>query len=104
MRIIIEIEGEDVTVRTERVEKPGVMYVAETTPPELLRAATARGATSAGPAPREAEIAVPAVELSAAAVKALGEPVDAGAGPFPPPGIPGGEGEERTGEINEQRS
>jgi hypothetical protein len=104
MRIIIEIEGEDVTVRTEREEKPGSMYIAETPPPALLRAAMARGAASAGPAPREAELAEPSAELSAAAVEALAEPVDAGAGPFPPPGIPGGEGEERTGEIDEQRS
>lgn len=100
MRIIIEIEGEDVTIRT--AEEPGAMYVSQTPPPELLRAAAARGATNAGPAPR-GEMAEPAVDLSAAPVESLAEPVDAGAAPFPPAGKSSGEGEKRTGDIDEQR-
>jgi hypothetical protein len=104
MRIIIEIEGEDISVRTERAEKPGASFVAETPPPELLRAATARGATSAGPAPREDEITEPAADLAAAVVAALAQPVDAGAAPFPPSGKSRQEDEKRTGNNDEKRS
>jgi hypothetical protein len=102
MRIIIDIEGENVTVRTERAEEPGAMSVSESPPPELLRAAAARGATSAGPAPREGEMAEPAVALSAVPAEARAEPVDAGGAPFPPPGKSSEEGEKRSGDIEER--
>jgi hypothetical protein len=86
MRIIIEVEGEDITVRTEQTEKQ-TAHLSDTPPRELLRAAAAFGAASAGPAPSAAGLTELATELSSPAIEALpAEPVDAGAGPFPPPG------------------
>src|SRR4029450_2487637 len=51
MRIIIDVDGDVVTVRTART---GVEteYVLEVPPPEMLEAAARLGATGAGPAPR----------------------------------------------------
>jgi hypothetical protein len=80
MRIIIDIDGEVVTVRTEPATTGAHVYASDAVPPDVLRAAAARGATSAGPAPAEPERAPEEIEARAT------EPVDAGPGPFAPPG------------------
>jgi hypothetical protein len=82
MRIIIDIDGDVVTVRTERTGAE-TEYVSEVPPPEVLRAAARLGATSAGPAPRAGKL----VEAGPDALRALGETFDGGFGPFAPPGI-----------------
>ena len=104
MRIIIEIEGEVVTVRTEPTEKRQAEYPSDTPPPEVLRAAAALGATSAGPAPTEVELERLGGELPPVAIEALAEAVDAGSGPFAPPGMTVQDGEEQVGEIDEEPS
>lgn len=95
MRIIVEIEGENVAVRTERADARATRDFSELSrpdvfdspPPEVLRAAAALGASSAGRAPYEAELAALGSEFRPDAVKALAEPADAGAAPFAPPGL-----------------
>ena len=82
MRIIIDIDGDVVTVRTERTGAE-TEYVSEVPPPEVLQAAARLGATSAGPAPRAGKL----VEAGPDALRELGEAFDAGVGPFAPPGI-----------------
>jgi hypothetical protein len=103
VRIIIEVDGEDVTVRTERTEKPPRTYSSDPPPPEILRAAAALGATSAGPAPSEGDLASLADEFSRTATAALPtESVDAGAGPFPPPGYSVTDTEDQAGEEGDR--
>jgi hypothetical protein len=85
MRIIIDIDGDNINVTTEPQQK--VMVAAATLPsgtrptppPELLKAAAAIGAHDAGPAP--ARITGP---VKAAAVQAVGGPAKAGAAPSGP--------------------
>ena len=79
MRIVIEIDGERVTAVS--VEKPDAgMREA------LSRAASAVGATSAGPAPQGVDDALHVKELPVEAVEALGlEPIDAGPPAVGPP-------------------
>jgi hypothetical protein len=91
MRIIIDIDGDVVTVRTERTGAE-TEYVSEVPPPEVLRAAARLGATSAGPAPRAGKL----VEAGPDALRALGETFDGGFGPFAPPGISVPKDEEDT--------
>jgi hypothetical protein len=62
VRIIIDIDGEDVTVRTERTSTTTASH-REERPPELLRTAAALGAMSAGPAPAEAASAATEASL-----------------------------------------
>lgn len=87
MRIIIDIDGDNVNVTTEPAHKISVnsevvTLVASprpTPPPELLKAAAALGAHDAGPAP--AHIAGLVKSVSAAEWKAITGPSDAGAAP-----------------------
>jgi hypothetical protein len=104
MRIVIDIEGEDVVVRTERTASRPTAWPSPTPPPEVLRSAAALGATSAGPAPVEAGMPELRREPRSAAVEAFAETVDAGGGPFAPPGMPTEEGEAAVGEINREQS
>jgi hypothetical protein len=90
MRIIIEVDAEEMTVRTERTDRQPATSVSATPPPAVLRAAAALGASSAGPAPSEVDPATQTDRLSFAATATAtpaAEAVDAGAGPFAPPGI-----------------
>jgi hypothetical protein len=82
MRIIIDVDGDVVTVRTART---GVEteYVLEVPPPEMLEAAARLGATGAGPAPRRGEL----VEAGPDGLGELEDAVDAGVGPLAPPGM-----------------
>ncbi|HEY6393393.1 MAG TPA: hypothetical protein VIX89_19075 [Bryobacteraceae bacterium] len=73
MRIIIDIDGNDVKVTTE----PAVAAIA---PPELLAAAAALGAHNAGPAPASPAGVVNS-PLSHAELKAISGVTDAGSAP-----------------------
>jgi hypothetical protein len=75
MRIVIDIEGSEVSARLEHAE-------GEDVPPELLRRAKALGAMNAGSAPAEPDAARgAAVTLAAATVSKMLEPAKAGAAP-----------------------
>jgi hypothetical protein len=78
MRIIIDIDGEDVTVRTERTSTTTAPH-REEPPTELLRTAAALGAMSAGPAPTAAASAATetSVEVSDAGSARFATPVPA---------------------------
>jgi hypothetical protein len=80
MRIVIEIDGEEVTAKTSRPQAEG-----EVPPPELRRAAAELGATSAGPAPTEPGVPARLEDLPRAALDALAAaPADAGSAPAAP--------------------
>jgi hypothetical protein len=80
MRIVIEIDQDEVTATT--VDRPAEAAMA---PPELSRRAAELGATSAGPAPTGPGAAGRLEELPAAALAALTETsIDAGAAPTEP--------------------
>ncbi len=87
MRIIIDIDGDNVNVTTEPARKISVnselvALVASsrpTPPPELLKAAAALGAHDAGPAP--AHLAGLVKSVNAAEWRAVTGPSDAGAAP-----------------------
>jgi hypothetical protein len=87
MRIIIDVDGDNVNVTTEPAHKISVnsdlvALVASprpTPPPELLTAAAALGAHDAGPAP--AHLASLVRSVNAAEWKAITGPSDAGAAP-----------------------
>ena len=88
MRIIIDIEGDDVTIRTERGDASVAKPAAAEPPPEILRIAAKVGAQSAGPAPERAELDRMATTLSADEIEAIaGSASSAGAGPVPPPHV-----------------
>jgi len=87
MRIILDVDGDNVNVTTEPAHKVSMNseLVARvgsprpTPPPELLKAAAALGANDAGPAP--VHIASLVRSVSAAEWKAITGPSDAGAAP-----------------------
>jgi hypothetical protein len=82
MRIVIEIDGDEVRMTTDRSDL-SERSLAEP-PEEVLLAAAALGAQSAGAAPRESDlVSVQPSELSDAARAAL----DAGGAPFQPASI-----------------
>jgi hypothetical protein len=104
MRIIIEIDGEDVTVRTERMPTHQRVRASGEPPPEALRSAAALGAASAGPAPVDADLQDLGTEASHADVGAIAEAADAGAGPFPPPRVLSDDVEYPVGEAEGTQS
>lgn len=85
MRIIVDIEGDNVNVTTEPAHKASVKVgsgvpvaaARHAPPPELLKAAAALGAHDAGPAPEHVAGFVKSV--SAAEWRAITGPSDAGA-------------------------
>src|SRR5260221_12464803 len=87
MRIIIDIDGNNVNVTTEPARKVSMNAAAAAiapnprpaTPPELLAAAAALGAHDAGPAPVSAGLVGSAV--SRAELKAISGFTDAGSAP-----------------------
>jgi hypothetical protein len=85
MRIIIDIDGDNINVTTEpqqRITVAAAMLPSgsrPTPPPEILKAAAAIGAHDAGPAP--ARITGP---VKAAVLQAAGGPAKAGAAPTGP--------------------
>ena len=104
MRIIIEIDGGEMTVKTYPsqttptpfIQAPAVLPTpaGPAPPPEVLRAAAALGAIDAGPAPTGSAFVTPPPEVLRAAA-ALGA-IDAGPAPtgsaFVTPIQPAGEG------------
>lgn len=85
MRIIIDIDGDNISVSTEPQQKVVVAAaklpsgVRPTPPPEILKAAAAIGAQDAGPAPAHLTGMV-----NAAALQGAGGPAKAGAAPSGP--------------------
>jgi hypothetical protein len=90
MRIIIDIDGNNVNVTTEPAQKVSVNAAVAAiapnprpaTPPELLAAAAALGAHDAGPAPVSPHAAgLVSSSLSHAELKAISGVTDAGSAP-----------------------
>ena len=81
MRIIIEIEGTEATVKTAQTGAVAVQMPTNLAPPKVLAAAAAVGALNAGPAPNVVaqSLGVPLVQLS---MTAPGAPA-AGVGDLP---------------------